>query len=398
MRRHWLPGLLLGLCCLGLPVPLRAQTPKPAPRYVTIPFDGNVGAMLKEQLRRAGELNRWQDFLKQFDQIDPQNFEVFKQLLAKMRENPQVVDPKKIESLGLKKPDLEKLVANPDLKEILDKTRQGADLSPDNIKNAVENALQKVNPSPESAPVAAPTPRLMAEEKWTRWLQDRLKEVDGSRLGDLLRDSPAWQRGLRDLERLWQNSSPGSNWQPPSFLKDLDLSLPDIKLPELPDLPLPSLPRLNLNFDGWRPSVGGLPNLQAPSVTTLSQLLLVGGVVLVLVLLGREYVTRRRLVAAHAGWQLGPWPVLPSQVASRAQLIAAFEHLSLLSLGREARSWNHRTIADQLAHGNESRRAAARQLADLYEQARYTPEETDLAPQALETARRHLCFLAGVAS
>jgi hypothetical protein len=99
--------------------------------------------------------------------------------------------------------------------------------------------------------------------------------------------------------------------------------------------------------------------------------------------------------AALAGWRLGPWPVDPSQVTTREELIRAFEYLSLLRFGRPARSWNHRAIAKRL--GDQSAEAA-QHLAELYEKARYAPP-TDLLPDdEVRDARRDLCLLAGVAT
>jgi hypothetical protein len=108
-----------------------------------------------------------------------------------------------------------------------------------------------------------------------------------------------------------------------------------------------------------------------------------------------DQVQRRRQEAA--AWVLGPWPVAPGAVRTRAELIQAFEYLSLLLLGRRALSWNHRQIADGLgaAPAAEYRRAADH-LAGLYEQVRYAPEDGPLTETELASARRDLYLLAGV--
>jgi len=107
-----------------------------------------------------------------------------------------------------------------------------------------------------------------------------------------------------------------------------------------------------------------------------------------------------RGVSASDSWKLGPWPVQPTAVQTREQLIQAFEYLSLLHLGPAARHWHHWTIARGLGQsaGNPAidRRRAAEQLAFLYEQARYAPAAEPLPETALATARRDLCLLAGV--
>jgi hypothetical protein len=127
------------------------------------------------------------------------------------------------------------------------------------------------------------------------------------------------------------------------------------------------------------------------------------------------------LVSRHTGkqsatdaepWHLGPWPVAPGAVATREELIRAFEYLSLLCLGAPARSWNHEVIAARLGQeagganraaplltwDPDARRQAAEALAGLYEKARYAPGSQPLPEAALAAARRDLCFLAGVPS
>jgi hypothetical protein len=119
--------------------------------------------------------------------------------------------------------------------------------------------------------------------------------------------------------------------------------------------------------------------------------------------------------SAAEEWDAGPWPVDPARVATRGELVQAFEHLSLLVLGRAARAWNHREIAEQLGHeesrprpgqspqpplvvfpnGGE-RRLVAKELATLYEQARYSPPGDYLPDQAFAAARSALCRFAGV--
>jgi hypothetical protein len=116
----------------------------------------------------------------------------------------------------------------------------------------------------------------------------------------------------------------------------------------------------------------------------------------------------RREDAAQARFKLGPWPVDPASVANRAELVRAFEYLSLLWLGAAARNWNHERIAAQLGQktkpeGNAAplldpvaQQHAAETLAALYERARYAPATEPLPDEALRSARRDLTFLAGL--
>jgi hypothetical protein len=96
---------------------------------------------------------------------------------------------------------------------------------------------------------------------------------------------------------------------------------------------------------------------------------------------------------------IGPWPVAPSAVASRDDLIRAFEYLAMLRLGAAGRTSNHRAVASRLNERelDTSRRAAAGELARLYERARYEPQPGPLPEADLAAARHDLTLLAGVA-
>jgi hypothetical protein len=95
---------------------------------------------------------------------------------------------------------------------------------------------------------------------------------------------------------------------------------------------------------------------------------------------------------------LGPWPVDPRRIATREDLVRAFEYLSVLTCGREARTWTHGTIARALADLAATHTETARLLARLYELARYAPLDEPLTPDELAEGRRLVCQLAGVAA
>jgi hypothetical protein len=80
--------------------------------------------------------------------------------------------------------------------------------------------------------------------------------------------------------------------------------------------------------------------------------------------------------------------------------VRAFEHLALLQLGLQARTCHHLEVADRLGKqsGDDTARQQANNLAQLYEQARYAPEEETLSPEMMARARHDLCSLAGVGS
>jgi hypothetical protein len=102
--------------------------------------------------------------------------------------------------------------------------------------------------------------------------------------------------------------------------------------------------------------------------------------------------------AAGAG-RAARWPVRPDAVATRGDLVRAFEYLALLLLGVDARHRHHLDLADRLGGPSpepaDARRRAANHLAYLYELARYAPDDEPLPEAELAAARHDLSFLAG---
>jgi hypothetical protein len=175
---------------------------------------------------------------------------------------------------------------------------------------------------------------------------------------------------------------------PTDRLRSLDLA------GRLRNLHLPSLPS------------GGMHAVSLPSAPRASGAGVLQGLLWALVLLTLAAVLWRSLrwyreQAANAdGWKLGPWPVRPEAVATREQLVSAFEYLALLCLGPVALACNHLDLASRLGarEGTDvEKRRAVEHLARLYERARYAPANEALPPEALTAARRDLCLLAGVA-
>jgi hypothetical protein len=93
---------------------------------------------------------------------------------------------------------------------------------------------------------------------------------------------------------------------------------------------------------------------------------------------------------------LGPWPVEPNAINSREDVVKAFEYLSVLICGPEARTWTHGTIAEALTALAATHGETAQMLARLYELARYAPRDEPLTADELAEARRLVCRLAGV--
>jgi hypothetical protein len=261
---------------------------------------------------------------------------------------------------------------------------------------------------PPDAPPVDPAAQAEAREQIMRWAE----RLDG--VARRFRDSPALQQAFQDMSKalldMTSNALPGGerlDTQLASFnqmaretggwFKDSFKSLRKFDLPSMPNVDLPS----------WRlPSVGALPSVSLPrGLSSLPArpdgwqtiLLVVALCALVVIgwkLLGHLIAVQRR--RQRLDWKLGPWPIDPTRVATRSDVVLAFEYLSLLLLGCPAQHWNHLEIANQLGATSDTRRQVAVELAELYERARYTPDNELLPAEALAAARRDLCFLAGV--
>jgi hypothetical protein len=238
-----------------------------------------------------------------------------------------------------------------------------------------------------------------------------------------LQNSPALRQALEDLAHAHLRGAPstrgaGELTSGERMVQWIGDRLPadrlwnNTVLPKIQNIPLPSLPNLDVpKFNLPAPS---LPSLDVPPVTmpppSISGgesvfLTLLAGAAVALVL-WKLYGGRRHRRIAQPGpdWAKangrGPAPVSVdlSTLASREDLIRAFEHLSLVKLGMVARSWNHLHLAAGLGGERGAQRQIANHLAFLYEQARYAPGDSRLSPHALRTAQHELAILAGVAS
>ncbi len=171
-------------------------------------------------------------------------------------------------------------------------------------------------------------------------------------------------------------------------LRDLGSLLNDARLPRLPHFAEPSLP-----------SLPAAPRFGADGPWQFLMWIILAAIGAVLVWRSLDWY-RARQEALESSWHLGPWPVAPTAVRTRLDLVRAFEYLAFLLLGRDVRSCNHLDIAYHLGEQGKrptpARRQAAEQLATLYEIARYAPDNEPLDEPDLAAARRDLCFLAGV--
>jgi hypothetical protein len=428
-KRPWLCVLLTALGGLLGPWPARAQqkSADPPPRqYVAVPFVPDLDGALDDQLRNAsGEaaLKLLLDIIKK----DPGIFRLNGQNLADADFN----DPRLRKTLEKLFNEPERMGIDPEQKKVLQQNQPFIQQKLGLPKPAAESKTPtKIPPPPQQREAASPLPthregpvgpdleRILGDDLLARWTKDFMREADRWEWDDLVKESPAIQSGLRDLNQLFTEKAgtprftgdtlrrwaealrPKGGWN--SSLPDLGWARPD-------SLSLPALPRPGFRLPGSR-SLGGVrpprigfPRMGAPALGRGFGQGALWMAVLALAGLTVWLVVRHWTAAARgrpsSSWQLGPWPVDPAQVATPAELIQAFEYLSLLKLGPDARSRNHRALAAGLADqegADAGRRLAADELAGLYERARYAPALDSLPPATIASARRALCLLAGV--
>jgi hypothetical protein len=245
---------------------------------------------------------------------------------------------------------------------------------------------------PPPAPVPPPTSDTTPE-----WLRERLRTWN-NHINKMIKSDP---EGWRDfLKRLAENRQGGEK----IVRGTLDSARGMGKmLPRMGNLvPRGVLPSALPRFGVPRLGGGSLPS--AMTLGSVAQLLLfavVGVVIVVLLWRSASWVQAYR-EASRAEWRLGPWPVAIAAIQTREQLVRAFEYLSLLLLGREARTRHHRALAAQLGQlpdlDPEARAEAARQLAERYARARYAPQGEPMSEAEFDQARRELRRLAGEAA
>jgi len=220
---------------------------------------------------------------------------------------------------------------------------------------------------------------------------DLIKDFDQSAEGEALSKA-----ALNDLAN--SNSGPSSS---SSSMSDF---LQNVISPQQArwltrNLKLPSLP----NFDGWSsgPSLsagasgGGAASGGGLETGVWVIAFALFGVAAVLAL---RAASRQAAGARAKAWSAGPWPVHPSRVSTREDLIRAFEHLAFLCLGPTARHLNHLDLAGRLGETAGDRAGPAARLLRPYEQARYAPPDELLPADELTAARGDLSTLAGAAA
>lgn len=80
----------------------------------------------------------------------------------------------------------------------------------------------------------------------------------------------------------------------------------------------------------------------------------------------------------------------PGEIHSRDDVISAFHALALNSRQRVESWWTHRAVATKLAAASPLKKDAVQTLAEIYEQARYLPDDVELPADTIQSARTAL--------
>jgi hypothetical protein len=406
--------LLLAGVCAWIVAPAAFADDGPPPSHRPLDFDfgslSHAEGLLEQRLRRKQDLQKFQDlvqpllkdkkFLEMLKDVKPDDIE---KLQESIKNNPGMLDNPTLRSL-LNEAEEFKQTDGSLLSQ--DKRNELAQRVTGLLGQQKQSDASSTNPVKEGSPdlthppaddlmrIPEPPPQVVAKSdalhrEFMQGMANALKDFNQSAEGNALRKA-----ALNDLDKL--DSGPSSS--SPALSDFLEKMISPRQANWLShNLKLPSLP----NFDGLssNPSLSGGSSGGGPSSG--------GGLdamvwVIALGLFGVAAALALRAAKWQAGggakaWSAGPWPVHPSRVSTREDLIRAFEHLAFLRLGLRARPLNHIDLAGRLGDTGDRAESAAR-LAQLYEQARYAPPDELLPADELAAARGDLSTLAGAAA
>jgi hypothetical protein len=402
---------------LSVAVPAVAQDEHRSHVPVPLPADVDPAQLFGKRILESQEQAGLADLLKQLGKNGGINQGQLSKLL---KDNPQLGDL--VGGFQSKDPEKSNRVQEL-LRNALHAGRLPGNMSP----NAIEEQLRNLQLRPDVAgvppiqsgrPPMPPSPPERppidpAEQSRKRELANQLAEwaerFPRDKLPESVRNSPAvkdaFQRlteaaadalrsptgadGLDALTRLETRFQSVREWLP----KEMPAALRSLHLPDLsrfaPNVRVPQ-------FEVSPPTLPSAPHFGGPGVDARSAAnVLLAGIAVVVVAVVAWRLFGGRLSPTVGGRQpIGPWPLDPMSVGTRAELIRAFEYLSLLRCGEPARTWHHLAIAECLGGIETDRQAAAARLAELYEQARYAPAAA--GEPDWSTARGPLSLLAGV--
>lgn len=223
-----------------------------------------------------------------------------------------------------------------------------------------------------------------------RWMPQSMKDSEAAKnLTRKLADRDWGKSSSKLFDKLGSKIDVGDglkgtgNFLERAFNRVGNRRMPNINAPNLPSAPRgPSL--------GTPGTPSGAEMGGAFTVLLVLAVVLIGGL-----MIWKLLVQPARARTPKTGdWHPGSWPVDPSRVRTREELIQAFDHLALLRGGQVARHWHHDQVAKQFGD-DESQRVVANRVADIYELARYTPPQEPLAAERITAAGADIGSLAG---
>ena len=234
-------------------------------------------------------------------------------------------------------------------------------------------------------------------------IQDMVEQFQDSPLFDYFRNSSAFRNTALELRSILQGSKEGKNgWVPKNLTLPKTglgkytsgINWPKVDMPKmsvLKHIRMPTMPSPKMSPSSTSMSSPG-------SFAMLVLALFVGAVTLWAIV----FVWKRTIMRSNRSDGLifaDLAKVDLRRVSTREELVMAYHFLAVVLFGEQIRTRNHKDVVRRmqtLSSEDESRSEISRQLTDLYEQARYAPESEPMSADDINTARRHLCMLAGV--
>jgi hypothetical protein len=374
-------------------------------QYVPFPIDKDVEELVKQRLQMDKKLEPFKDLVKQIlanpDKfpIDPAKFKDVK------FDDPEF--KKAVQEWAARDKDLQKALRDwvkkmppeklPDVERLQHDLKQILDHPPD--------PSRRPNDLPRPAPDVKPIER--KPDPLAKVTEQAMKRVEAA--NPWLGESKAWDQALKNLQASLKNQDAGrfgpGDWPSKLGLPDArKLQLSEEMLKRLQDMPRPKIEKWN--WEQRLPLVGRIPtpNLAAPALPQFSgpSLPTVGAwvswllFVLLFMVAGLWVLrhTRRTAPKVNERAGMGPWPVRPEKVSTRAEFVQAFDYLALWTLGLDVKSWNHVAVAERWSRNSPAHAGIARALASLYESARYTAGADELPADTRDQVRRSLVQLA----
>jgi hypothetical protein len=353
------------------------------------------------------------DLLDKLNKL-PKDQQPDKAQLEELLKSPAFKDPKFLEQLDkmLRDPDFPKNLEGKLPDGSLPDKEQGPQLA-DKLKEVMESGKQQGAANPEipkgmeppkidpSAvdPSKVPTPETKnpyTDNEWVKWMEKNFG------------DSPAAQDAVKDLVNSLQKGDlkgmfddvpelKNSGWKDfADWGKSNGLDLSKVKPPDVSTGKSGPTIGGNSGGSGWPSGGGGGGGGGGVGLggggTALAVIAGIAGALFLALLLFRRWKLDQARRAAHGAG--GPNGFDYDSVRTREELVRAFDHVSLNQIGEDARSWNHRVIADQFAEVKPAQAVPAAELAGLYERARYAPLDEDLSAGDFVDARRDLRAIA----